>query len=519
MDEPLEGDGWPRPGPVAAALLRRQPAAARDDPGRHGPRARRVRLRDAPRRRVRLRPARAAHGARLPPVLVPLPAHEPPPGRVRRHARRARALPARGPRRVPRRLARGEAAVRAHLGDRLASRRLRGRGRRRARADAARARRRRRRRLDRAGVARRPSRRSGAASRRRSPTGSATRSTSRPSPSARSRATTTSTRRSSPAAPTCARSVARTSTTRTGRCTPPPSRATATREWIVQYQAGSRRPMDGRLDGPKPPPRSFDPDGERPRRAALEAGARLDSGRGQRAVDGEAAEGRLQRRRTGEREVLPPGRGRDLDADRQPVLGRHRDDRNGHARHGVDVAVLERLVAQVLLGGQAGGRLAVARRGPGHDGAEHEVERPDGAPHLGTEGEEPLLRGEERLGRRRGTGAVAEDRGELRVVAAARQRRPPGAGRRRRRRPTRRRTAPWRTAPRRRRAARSPRRARRRAPAPPPRRARPRGCRRSSRARGGGRRRSRRASPRPAGRADRRAAGRPRTDRCRRRRR
>ena len=35
-------------------------------------------------------------------------------------------------------------------------------------------------------------------------------------------------------------------------------------EWIVQYQAGSRRPMDGRLDGPKPPPRSFDPDGERP---------------------------------------------------------------------------------------------------------------------------------------------------------------------------------------------------------------------------------------------------------------
>jgi anthraniloyl-CoA monooxygenase len=31
--------------------------------------------------------------------------------------------------------------------------------------------------------------------------------------------------------------------------------------WIVQYRAGSRRPMDGRLDGPKPPPRSFDLDG------------------------------------------------------------------------------------------------------------------------------------------------------------------------------------------------------------------------------------------------------------------
>jgi anthraniloyl-CoA monooxygenase len=35
-------------------------------------------------------------------------------------------------------------------------------------------------------------------------------------------------------------------------------------EWIVQYRAGSRRPMDGRLDGPKPPPRSFDLDGARP---------------------------------------------------------------------------------------------------------------------------------------------------------------------------------------------------------------------------------------------------------------
>jgi anthraniloyl-CoA monooxygenase len=34
--------------------------------------------------------------------------------------------------------------------------------------------------------------------------------------------------------------------------------------WIVQYRAGSRRPMDGRLDGPKPPPRSFDLDGARP---------------------------------------------------------------------------------------------------------------------------------------------------------------------------------------------------------------------------------------------------------------
>jgi len=37
-------------------------------------------------------------------------------------------------------------------------------------------------------------------------------------------------------------------------------------EWIVQYRAGSRRPVDGRLDGPKPPPRSFDLDAAHPAR-------------------------------------------------------------------------------------------------------------------------------------------------------------------------------------------------------------------------------------------------------------
>jgi anthraniloyl-CoA monooxygenase len=37
--------------------------------------------------------------------------------------------------------------------------------------------------------------------------------------------------------------------------------------WIDQYRAGSRRPMDGRLDGPKPPPRSFDRPAERAGRA------------------------------------------------------------------------------------------------------------------------------------------------------------------------------------------------------------------------------------------------------------
>ena len=78
--------------------------------------------------------------------------------------------------------------------------------------------------------------RSAAATRRRSPTGSATRSGSRRSRSARSPPTTTSTRSCWPAAPTCARWRGRTSTTRTGRCTPPPSRATPTLAWVPQYR-------------------------------------------------------------------------------------------------------------------------------------------------------------------------------------------------------------------------------------------------------------------------------------------
>ena len=63
-----------------------------------------------------VRPARAAHGPRLPALVVPVAAHQPPRRRVRRDARGPCPLPARGVRGVPRRLAVGSADVRADLG-------------------------------------------------------------------------------------------------------------------------------------------------------------------------------------------------------------------------------------------------------------------------------------------------------------------------------------------------------------------------------------------------------------------
>ena len=181
-------------------------------------------------------------------------------------AARPRALPARGPRRVPCGAGpRSKPLSRAHLGDRLdptaASRPTTPSS---SRAMLARARLRRRRRLDRPGVARpaagvrpqlpdavrRPDPQRGRASRR--------------SRSARSRATRTSTRSIlAGRADLCALG-------RPHLYDPYWTLHAAAEQgygdvpWIVQYQAGSRRPMDGRLDGPKPPPRSFDPDGERP---------------------------------------------------------------------------------------------------------------------------------------------------------------------------------------------------------------------------------------------------------------
>ena len=71
--------------------------AAGDGAGRHGPRARGLRARGPQGRRGRLRPARAAHGPRLPAGQLPLAAHQPPRGRVRRDRSRDRLrYPARG---------------------------------------------------------------------------------------------------------------------------------------------------------------------------------------------------------------------------------------------------------------------------------------------------------------------------------------------------------------------------------------------------------------------------------------
>ena len=87
-----------------------------DDARRHGPRARRLRPRDALRRRGRLRLARAALRARLPAVVVHLAAHQPAHRRVRRLAREPAALSARG---VRARCARsGRSSCRSRCGSR-----------------------------------------------------------------------------------------------------------------------------------------------------------------------------------------------------------------------------------------------------------------------------------------------------------------------------------------------------------------------------------------------------------------
>ena len=74
-------------------------------------------------RRGRLRPGRAARGARLPAVLVPLAGLEPAHGRVRRITGEPAALPARDLRRRPGRCAGRHPGHGADLGDRLDARR------------------------------------------------------------------------------------------------------------------------------------------------------------------------------------------------------------------------------------------------------------------------------------------------------------------------------------------------------------------------------------------------------------
>ena len=253
-----EGDGrarcergnWPLIAPSPMPYCR-APGAARDDPRRHGHRARAVRRgrRRAP--RGRLRPARAAHGARLPALVLPLAADQRAQRRVRRLARRA----GRGSRsRCSTRAARcGPRICRCRCGSPppTGSRRVRRRRRGRAGADAARARLRHRGRLERSGLAAGAARRSGAATRRRSPTASATRPASRRSRSARSRATTTSTRSSlAGRADLCA--LARPHIYDPAwTLHAAAEQEFAGRRWVPQYQAGraSRRPGATRAGG------------------------------------------------------------------------------------------------------------------------------------------------------------------------------------------------------------------------------------------------------------------------------
>ncbi len=124
VDTPLRPDEgpWPtlapsavpfQPGwPVPRAMTRRDMDRVREQ----------FVARGAPRRRGRLRLARAARGARLPAVELPLAALELPRRRARRLAREPDALAARGRPRRPRRLAGRQAPLGARLGDRLARR-------------------------------------------------------------------------------------------------------------------------------------------------------------------------------------------------------------------------------------------------------------------------------------------------------------------------------------------------------------------------------------------------------------
>ena len=154
-DEPLEERQLAAARPERAALpAGREPGAARDGPRRHGRGARAVRRLDAGRGGRRLRPPRAAHGPRLPALLVPVAADQPPHRRVRGRPGGTRPLPARGVRGVPCGLAGRAADVGADLRQRLGGRWLRRRpGRRAGRAAAARGLRHRRR-LERTGLAR-----------------------------------------------------------------------------------------------------------------------------------------------------------------------------------------------------------------------------------------------------------------------------------------------------------------------------------------------------------------------------
>ena len=132
IDEPLPEGNWPIVSASPAPLLPAQPGAARDDARRHGRDHRRLRAGGAARRARGLRHDRTARRARLSDRKLHLAADQPAHRRIRRVAAKPPALSARGVPRHAQGLAREQADVGAHLGDRLAGRRAhrRRRGRR-----------------------------------------------------------------------------------------------------------------------------------------------------------------------------------------------------------------------------------------------------------------------------------------------------------------------------------------------------------------------------------------------------
>ena len=194
-NRPLASGNWPIISASDVPWSPQNQTPEGDGPRRHGPHPRRLRRRRRDGRALRLRHARAAHGPRLPALGLHHAADQHPHRRIRRQPREPHALSARDLPRRPRRLARGEADLGAHLGERLGRRgRHHARGRRRDRPDAAGSRRRHLRRLRRARPRPRRSRSTAACSRPPSPTASATRPAWRRWRSATSTSPTTSTR-------------------------------------------------------------------------------------------------------------------------------------------------------------------------------------------------------------------------------------------------------------------------------------------------------------------------------------
>ena len=200
----------------------------------------RFRARHPLRARGRLRHARAAHGARLSARLLPLPAHQPAHGRVRRRRIENRLrFPLEvlrgGSRASGRRTSLCRCASRRRTGPRAALPRrtcssiVRALSQLRASISSM------------SPPARRfpgRSRCTAACGRHRSRTRSATRSASRPWPSATSTSPITSTRSSPPAAPTCAPSRARTWRIRPGPWRPRRARVIGAQWWPKQYLSG-----------------------------------------------------------------------------------------------------------------------------------------------------------------------------------------------------------------------------------------------------------------------------------------